>query len=102
MNYAFLAAAGDIIKQSAGTACGNSCGGSDLTSIFGKIANSLTFIVGAVAVIMIIIGGLRYVLANGDAKAAAEAKNTIMYAVIGVVVAIAAYAIVSFVTKSVG
>ena len=52
---------------------------------------------GAVSVIMIIIGGFRYVTSQGDQTQMQSAKNTILYAVIGVVVSIAAYAIVSFV-----
>ena len=61
------------------------------------IVNILLFILGAVAVIMIIIGGLKYVLSNGDSSAMTSAKNTILYAVIGLVVAILAYAIVNFI-----
>ncbi|MFZ1257930.1 MAG: pilin [Candidatus Saccharimonas sp.] len=61
------------------------------------IVNILMFILGAIAVIMIIIGGIRYTTSNGDTNAITSAKNTIMYAVIGLVVAIMAYAIVSFV-----
>ena len=52
---------------------------------------------------MIIIGGFRYVTSQGDQTQMQSAKNTILYAVIGLIVAIAAYAIVSFVvTQFVG
>ncbi|MFZ1360796.1 MAG: pilin [Candidatus Saccharimonadales bacterium] len=61
------------------------------------ITNVLLFLIGAIAVIMIIIGGIRYVTSNGDANQTKAAKDTIMYAVIGLVVAILAYAIVNFV-----
>lgn len=61
------------------------------------VTNVLLFIIGAVAVIMMIIGGLKYVTANGDSNAITSAKNTILYAAIGIGVAIAAYAIVGFV-----
>lgn len=64
------------------------------------ITNVLLFIIGAIAVIMIIIGGIRYVTSNGDASQTKAAKDTIMYAVIGVVVAILAYAIVNFVIEA--
>ena len=63
-----------------------------------NITNLLVFVLGAVAVIMIIVGGVRYVTSGGDQNAITGAKNTVMYAIIGVVVAIAAYAIVNFVT----
>jgi len=65
--------------------------------IFTTIVNILLFIIGAIAVIMLIIGGIRYVVSGGDAAAITGAKNTILYAVIGIVVAILAYAIVNFV-----
>ncbi|HUC87495.1 MAG TPA: pilin [Candidatus Saccharimonadales bacterium] len=70
------------------------------TGIFHTIADTLIYIVGAVAVIMLIIGGLRYVISQGSKEGVASAKDTILYAVIGIVVAILAYAIVSFVTGS--
>jgi len=93
----FLADASSTISGSAKDACGSSCGNKDLTVIFSGIANTLIFLVGAVSVIMIILGGLRYVTSNGDAKQAEAGKNTILYSVIGIIVAIAAYAIVRFV-----
>jgi hypothetical protein len=62
-----------------------------------QVINVLLFLIGAVSVIMIIIGGIRYVLSNGDSTQITGAKNTILYAVIGLVVALLAYAIVNFV-----
>ena len=59
--------------------------------------NVLLFLLGAIAVIMIIIGGIRYATSNGDSGAIKGAKDTILYAVIGLIVAILAYAIVNFV-----
>jgi hypothetical protein len=98
----FLAGASSQIKDSALKACGNSCNtGTTVAGIFAGIANALIFLVGAISVIMIIIGGLRYVISNGDSKQIAAAKDTILYAVIGIIVAIAAYAIVRFVTTSI-
>lgn len=61
------------------------------------IVNIMLFLLGAIAVIMIIIGGIRYTTSNGDASSVKGAKDTILYAVIGLVVAILAYAIVNFV-----
>ena len=66
------------------------------------ITNVLMFLIGAIAVIAIIIGGIRYVTSNGDASQTKAAKDTIMYAVIGVIVAILAYAIVNFVITAFG
>jgi multisubunit Na+/H+ antiporter MnhB subunit len=61
------------------------------------IIGILSFVIGVVSVIMIIVGGIKYVLSNGDASQVTSAKNTILYAVIGLVVALLAYAIVNFV-----
>ena len=50
----------------------------------------------------IIYGGLRYVISGGDSKKVTDAKNTIMYAIIGLIIAILSYAIVNFVINSIG
>lgn len=68
--------------------------------IFQVITNAALFIIGAVSVLMLIYGGIRYTISMGDAKNVEAAKNTIMYAVIGIVVALLAYAIVNFVLTS--
>ena len=70
------------------------------TGIFTQITNTILFLVGAIAVIMLIIGGVRYTISGGDSKQVESAKNTIMYAIIGIVVVILAYAIVNFVIIS--
>ncbi len=70
---------------------------SSVTSLLRVVTNTLLFVAGAVAVVMIVLGGLKYITSNGNADQIKSAKNTIMYAVIGLVVAIAAYAIVGFV-----
>lgn len=75
----------------------------DDTKLFGagsfwtRLINTFIFVVGAVAVLMLVIGGLRYVLSGGDASQTKSAKDTILYAIIGVVIALMAYAIVNFV-----
>lgn len=84
----------------------NNAGGSssktDIGPLIKTIVNVLLFILGAVAVIMIVIGGLKYTLSNGDSSAVTSAKNTILYAVIGLIVALMAFAIVNFVIKNIG
>ena len=62
------------------------------SGVFSEITNVLLFIIGAIAVIMIVIGGLRYVISGGDAKQVDAAKNTILYAIIGIIVAFIARA----------
>lgn len=70
------------------------------SGIFKTITNVLLFIIGAISVIMLIIGGIRYTTSNGDSGAVTTAKNTILYAVIGIIVALLAYALVNFVITS--
>ena len=71
-------------------------------SVWGRIINMMIFLIGAVSVIMIVVGGLRYVLSAGDSSAINGAKNTILYSVVGLVVALMAYAIVNFVASNLG
>ena len=68
--------------------------------IFQTITNILLFLIGAIAVIMLIIGGVRYVISGGDQAQVTSAKNTILYAIVGIVVAFLAYAAVNFVLTS--
>jgi type IV secretory pathway VirB2 component (pilin) len=64
-----------------------------------NIVNMLLYILGAIAVIAIIAGGIRYTTANGDASQTKLAKDTILYAVVGLIVAIMAWGIVNFVVS---
>lgn len=65
--------------------------------IFQRVVNILLFLVGAISVIMLIIGGIRYIVSAGDQNAVTGAKNTIMYAIVGIIVAVVAYGAVNFV-----
>ena len=76
---------------------GDDCAGD---GIFKTITNVLLFLIGAVSVIMLIIGGIRYTISGGDSTAVTSAKNTILYAVIGIIVSLLAFAIVNFVLDS--
>ena len=67
------------------------------SGILTTVAQFIVYITGAVSVIMVIIGGFRYALSGGDSNATKGAKDTIMYAVIGLVVAIFSQVIVTFV-----
>ena len=72
-----------------------------VNGVFTKITNTILYAVGIISVIMLIYGGLRYVLSGGDSKKVTDAKNTIMYAIIGLIISILSYAIVNFVLTSV-
>ena len=56
-------------------------------------------IIGALALLVIVISGLRYILATGDPQKTAKAKEGIVYALVGLAVALMAQAIVVFVVK---
>jgi len=66
-------------------------------SIISNVINTILYVVGIAAVIMIIIGGIRYATSAGNEKTVTDAKNTIVYALIGLAAAILAYVIVGFV-----
>jgi hypothetical protein len=66
-------------------------------SIFNTIVNVLLFIIGAISVIMLIWGGIRYTTSAGNSANVTAAKNTIMYAIIGLIFAFLAFAIVNWV-----
>jgi hypothetical protein len=90
-----LAEPADGVQQGI-KAAGGDDPGMDLDASLKNIVNILLYLLGAIAVIMIVIGGIRYATANGEASSIKSAKDTILYAVIGLIVAIMAYAIVNF------
>ncbi len=67
------------------------------TGVFKQVTNTVLYIVGIIAVIMLIIGGIKYVVSGGDSKKVTDAKNTVLYAIIGLIIAFLAFAIVNFV-----
>lgn len=69
--------------------------------IFNQISNIALAIIGFLSVLMLIWGGLRFILSGGDSKKVTDAKNTILYALLGLVIAFLAYAIVNFVLVSI-
>ncbi|MDB5177184.1 MAG: rane protein of unknown function [Candidatus Saccharibacteria bacterium] len=74
----------------------------DLTKIISNIITTILFALGIAAVVMIVIGGIRYTTSNGDSGNIKSAKDTILYAVVGLIVAILAFAIVNFVIARLG
>jgi len=97
----------DVGKQIQGGAgiCDPKDGGDnpvDLTVRVKTITNVLLTVAGAVAVIILIIGGITYITSTGDSTRIKQAKDTILYAIIGVIVTILAYAIVNYVASQLG
>jgi hypothetical protein len=74
----------------------------DTTNTIPTILNIVFAMAASIAVLMVVIGGFRYIVAHGDPGQTASAKNSILYAIVGLVVVMAAYAIVAFVVKGVG
>lgn len=72
-------------------------GETQVNGIIKTIVEVLLMAVGAISIIMIVIGGILFALSSGDAQKAAKARSTILYAVVGLIVSIFASAIVNFV-----
>jgi len=71
--------------------------GNGLNSIIRAVVTILSYIVGVAAVIMVIIAGLKYITANGDSNSIGSAKNTLVYALLGLAIAVLAQVLVHFV-----
>lgn len=76
-------------------------GGTDLVTAVMNIINAFLVLASVAAVIFLILGGVRYIASQGDEDQAKKAKDTILYAVIGLVVIGLAAAIANFVIKAV-
>ncbi len=74
----------------------------DVVANIRTVTNTMLFAIGVVAVIMLIVGGFRYIFSAGNSTNVNAAKDTILYSVIGIVVALLAYAIVNFVLGQFG
>ena len=59
----------------------------------------MLYAIGVLSVIMLIFGGLRYVISGGQKEAVTAAKNTILYAVVGLLIAVFAYAFIHFILQ---
>lgn len=75
--------------------------GPSVQSVIQNVIDLLLFLVGIIAVIVIVVSGFRFVTSNGDPQQISKAKDSIIYAVIGIVVAVMAYAIVNFILDNV-
>lgn len=70
------------------------------SSIVRRAINIMLFGVGVLSVVMLIFGGFRYVISGGKKESVTNAKNTILYAIIGLLVAVFAYAIINFILSA--
>ena len=72
-----------------------------MQSVIIKIINAVIGVLGLAAVVVIIIGGINYMMSSGDASKVKKAKDTILYGVIGLVICVLAFAIVNFVIANI-
>lgn len=83
-----------------GASLGGNCDATSVSKVNGIIETSLNVfsaVIGIIAVVMIMVGGIKYITSQGDSAQTATAKNTILYAAVGLVVAALAQFIVQFV-----
>lgn len=102
--------AADIQCQSGQVQIGNACStpisvsplphSSTDSSQIKTILDMLFAIIGAISLLIITLAGFRYIVSRGESAEIAGAKNAIIYALIGLVVAILAFTIVNFVVGS--
>ncbi|MEK7599542.1 MAG: pilin [Patescibacteria group bacterium] len=91
--------------SASGTSCGSAGTNSDnsgIKELAAKIVQAFSIIVGAVSVIMIIYGGFRYITSGGDSGRVGNAKNTLIYAIVGLIIVALAQVIVHFVINTAG
>lgn len=94
-NFGALSSSKTEVCKGAGlTSCD---GGSDVNKVLTSVINILSAIIGVVAVIMIILSGLKYITSGGDGQKVASAKNTLVYSLVGLVIVALAQLIVHFV-----
>jgi hypothetical protein len=75
-------------------------GANTFKSIARNVVGIMSYVIGAVAVIMLIIAGFKYVIAGGDTNAITSAKNTLIYALVGLAIAVLAQALVHWVLNT--
>jgi cytochrome bd-type quinol oxidase subunit 2 len=92
---------GTTFTTDSAAACNTDAGAKTVNDTIVKVINFFSALVGIVSVIMIIYGGFKYISSGGDSGNVQSAKNTIIYAVIGLVVVAMAQFIVQFVLNKV-
>ena len=80
---------------------GTNCSDAGVENTVKVVVSILSYIIGVLAVIMIMVGGFKYITSSGDSNAVANAKNTIVYALVGIVIAALAQFFVRFVLNNV-
>lgn len=89
----------DWVSEAGGST--NTASATGLMPMIKNVINIVLGIVGVVAVVMMIMGGISFITSQGDAGKVTKARNTILYGVVGLIVALLAFAIVNFVLESI-
>lgn len=97
--------ASDLVCEGLGEVSGqNGCedpaGSPSLDTTVESVINILSVIVGAISVVMVIIGGLKFVASRGDSSGINSGRNTIIYAIVGLIIVVLAQVIVRFVVNT--
>jgi hypothetical protein len=98
---------GDVCKNDdagSSTVCKDKSTENPLTGSEGlilKVTRIVAAVAGAVAVIMIVVAGIKYITSQGDSNQTSEAKRTIIYSIVGLIVIILAQALIGFVIGSI-
>jgi len=93
--------AADLKSDAQGGVGQTGSGGIKITSVFSGVVNILSVVVGALSVIFVILSGFRYVTSGGDSNRVSSAKNTLVYALVGVAIVALAQVLVHFVINAV-
>lgn len=72
------------------------------TNVAGQVINALLMVLAGISVAMIVIGGFQFTLSNGDPARVKKARMTILYAVVGLILAVASSVIVAYISNSLG
>lgn len=89
-----------LAQVNGGGGCGSSGSGVGINSIVGAVVNILSYVIGIAAIIIIIISGFKYITSSGDTNRISSAKTTLIYALVGLAIAVLAQVLVHFVIKT--
>lgn len=98
--FYLAACSGEFCIDSKATGIPNSTG--NLSTAVAHFTSLGLTLLGALSVIFVVVGGLQYVLSAGNAQKTKQARETILYAVVGIVIAAGAFAIVTFISGRLG
>lgn len=92
---------GQVVQGIGSTSKGSDCGNTGVNNIVSTVVNIMSLIVGVVAIVMIISSGLKFVTSGGDSQKVANAKGTLIWALVGLAVAATAQYMVHYVIHTV-